>query len=209
MLLCALLSGVLSSPGVLSFSELSFITEPSDVTVLPKDPAVLDCQAHGQPPVTIKWLKNGVRLAESEHTQLLPNGSLYIPKTKHTEEESDEGFYQCLSQNRYGAILSQRSHLTIAREYEIWAAVQPGEHASSSGSWVITLKMGSRCQNQGWLFYFLASFGAFGGCRRLAVAVLFSTAHNRSINLIVRVSCPSKKVRNKLFMPVGGHCLWS
>ncbi|XP_034442893.1 protogenin B-like isoform X1 [Hippoglossus hippoglossus] len=99
---------------VVCFSELSFITEPSDVTALPKDPAVLDCQAHGQPPVTIRWLKNGVRLAESEHIQFLPNGSLYIPKIKHTKEDSDEGFYQCLSQNKYGAILSQRSRLTIA-----------------------------------------------------------------------------------------------
>ncbi|XP_026221651.1 protogenin B-like [Anabas testudineus] len=100
---------------VLCFSELSFITEPSDVTALPKGPAILDCQAHGQPPVTIKWLKNGHRLAESEHMQFLPNGSLYIPKIKDTKEESDEGFYQCLSQNKYGAILSQRSRLTIAR----------------------------------------------------------------------------------------------
>ncbi|TMS05709.1 Protogenin A [Larimichthys crocea] len=100
---------------VLCFSELSFITEPSDVTALPKEAAVLDCQAHGQPPVTIKWLKNGVHLAESEHMQFLPNGSLYIPKIKHTKEESDEGFYQCLSKNKYGAILSQRSRLTIAK----------------------------------------------------------------------------------------------
>ncbi|XP_049577998.1 protogenin B [Syngnathus scovelli] len=109
-----ILVSFLHSPSVLCFSELSFITEPSDVTVLPKDPAVLDCQAHGQPPVTIKWLKNGVHLAESEHIQLLPNGSLYIPKIKHTKEESDEGFYQCLSKNKFGAILSQRSRLTIA-----------------------------------------------------------------------------------------------
>lgn len=117
-----LLTDTLSSssstlPGVLSFSELSFITEPSDVTAAPQGRAVLDCQAHGQPPVTIRWLKNGVRLAESEHLHFLPNGSLYIPKIKHTKEESDEGFYQCLSQNRYGAILSQRSRLTIASEY--------------------------------------------------------------------------------------------
>uniref|UniRef100_A0A3Q3QDL9 Protogenin n=1 Tax=Monopterus albus TaxID=43700 RepID=A0A3Q3QDL9_MONAL len=104
---------------VLCFSELSFITEPSDVTVLQKDPVVLDCQAHGEPPVTIKWLKNGLRLAESKHIQFLPNGSLYIPKIKHTKEDSDEGFYQCLSQNKYGAILSQRSHLTIASVSEV------------------------------------------------------------------------------------------
>ncbi|KAM4572442.1 LOW QUALITY PROTEIN: protogenin B-like [Odontesthes bonariensis] len=117
---------------VLCFSELSFITEPSDVTVLPKDPAVLDCQAHGQPPVTIKWLKNGVRLAESEHLQFLPNGSLYIPKIKHTKEDSDEGFYQCLSQNRYGAILSQRSRLTIARISEF--VLHPLPMVASQGS---------------------------------------------------------------------------
>lgn len=107
-------------PGVLCFSELSFITEPSDMTVPPEEPAVLDCQAHGQPPVTIKWLKDGVRLVESEHVRFLPNGSLYIPKIKQTEEESAEGFYQCLSQNKYGAILSQRSRLTIARKCGGW-----------------------------------------------------------------------------------------
>lgn len=139
--------------GVLSFSELSFITEPSDVTVLPKDPAILDCQAHGLPPVTIKWLKNGVKLAESEHIHFLPNGSLYIPKIKHTKEDSDEGFYQCLSQNKYGAILSQRSHLTIASEYGVqsdaridWFGTRmtsgltcQQSSTSMAGSWIIEL----------------------------------------------------------------------
>lgn len=141
------------------------------MTALPQDHAVLDCQAHGQPPVTIRWLKNGVRLAESEHIQFLPNGSLYIPKIKHTKEESDEGFYQCLSQNKYGAILSQRSHLTIASKYgapggvirtlllsftagdpstdgfklaihTLWC-LQAGIRMASSR--VINLEMGSRC----------------------------------------------------------------
>ncbi|KAM3869677.1 protogenin B-like [Diretmus argenteus] len=118
---------------VFSFSELSFITEPGDVTVIPKDPAVLDCQAHGQPPVTIRWLKDGVRLAESEHIHFLPNGSLYIPKVKHAnKEDSDEGFYQCLSQNRYGAILSQRSRLTIASISQF--VVHPVPMAVTEGS---------------------------------------------------------------------------
>ncbi|XP_077451622.1 protogenin B-like isoform X1 [Stigmatopora argus] len=122
----------LHSPNVLCFSELSFITEPSDVTVLPKEPALLDCQAHGQPPVTIKWLKNGVALAESEHMKLLPNGSLYIPKIKHTKEESDEGFYQCLSKNKFGAILSQRSRLTIASMSEFLLHPLPMEVTTGS-----------------------------------------------------------------------------
>ncbi|KAM9529150.1 protogenin B-like [Salvelinus alpinus] len=100
--------------GVLCFSELSFIIEPSDITVIPKDPVVLDCVAHGQPPIVIRWLRNGVRLAESERLQFLSNGSLYIPEVRGDGEGSDGGFYQCLSQNKYGAILSQRSRLIIA-----------------------------------------------------------------------------------------------
>ncbi|XP_037109388.1 protogenin B-like [Syngnathus acus] len=127
-----ILVSFLHSPSVLCFSELSFITEPSDVTVLPEDPAVMDCQAHGQPPVTIKWLKNGVHLAESEHIQLLPNGSLYIPKIKHSKEESDEGFYQCLSKNKFGAILSQRSRLTIASISEFLFHPLPTEVTAGS-----------------------------------------------------------------------------
>uniref|UniRef100_A0A673WNR2 Protogenin n=1 Tax=Salmo trutta TaxID=8032 RepID=A0A673WNR2_SALTR len=98
---------------VFCFSELSFITEPSDVVVITRDPVVLDCVAHGQPPITIRWLRNGVRVTESGRLQILSNGSLYIPEVRRDGEESDKGFYQCLSQNRYGAILSQRSRLTI------------------------------------------------------------------------------------------------
>uniref|UniRef100_A0A8C7HGN1 Protogenin n=1 Tax=Oncorhynchus kisutch TaxID=8019 RepID=A0A8C7HGN1_ONCKI len=101
-------------PGVFCFSELSFIIEPSDITVISKDPVVLDCVAHGQPPIIIRWLRNGVRLAESERLQFLSNGSLYILEARRDGEGSDGGFYQCLSQNKYGAILSQRSRLTIA-----------------------------------------------------------------------------------------------
>uniref|UniRef100_A0A673ZYC9 Protogenin n=1 Tax=Salmo trutta TaxID=8032 RepID=A0A673ZYC9_SALTR len=100
--------------GVFCFSELSFIIVPSDITVIPKDPVVLDCVAHGQPPIVIRWLRNGVRLAESERYQFLSNGSLYILEVRRDGEGSDGGFYQCLSQNKYGAILSQRARLTIA-----------------------------------------------------------------------------------------------
>ncbi|XP_071271847.1 protogenin B-like [Salvelinus alpinus] len=110
-LLCFVLFIQLS--GVFCFSELSFITEPSDVVVITRDPVILDCVAHGQPPITIRWLRNGVRVTESTRLQILANGSLYIPEVRRDGPESDKGFYQCLSQNRYGAILSQRSRLTI------------------------------------------------------------------------------------------------
>uniref|UniRef100_A0AAZ3PDC8 Protogenin B n=1 Tax=Oncorhynchus tshawytscha TaxID=74940 RepID=A0AAZ3PDC8_ONCTS len=92
-------------------NELYFL---NCIVMISKDPVVLDCVAHGQPPIVIRWLRNGVRLAESERLQFLSNGSLYILEARRDGEGSDGGFYQCLSQNKYGAILSQRSRLTIA-----------------------------------------------------------------------------------------------
>lgn len=111
--LCFLLFSL--SPGVFCFSELFFIKEPRDVTVMRRDSVILDCQAHGESPIDVRWLKNGVSVAQSERVYLLSNGSLYISEVESRRgDKSDEGLYQCLAQNKYGAILSQKARLTIA-----------------------------------------------------------------------------------------------
>lgn len=105
------------SAGVLCFSELFFIKEPHDVTAMRKDAVILDCQAHGEAPIDVRWFKNGVKVMESERVYLLSNGSLYISEVESRRaDKSDEGFYQCLAHNKYGAILSQKARLTIASE---------------------------------------------------------------------------------------------
>uniref|UniRef100_H0WS39 Protogenin n=1 Tax=Otolemur garnettii TaxID=30611 RepID=H0WS39_OTOGA len=116
MLLGALLLLLLGPlPGVWCFSELYFIKEPQDVTVTRKDPVILDCQAHGEVPIKVTWLKNGAKVSESKRIQVLSNGSLYISEVEGRRgEQSDEGFYQCLAMNKYGAILSQKAHLTLS-----------------------------------------------------------------------------------------------
>lgn len=91
--------------------------EPHDVTVIRRDAVVLDCQAHGEAPIAIRWLKNRVKLIETEHIHQLTNGSLYISEPGSRKDKSDEGFYQCLAQNKYGSILSQRARLTIASKF--------------------------------------------------------------------------------------------
>ncbi|XP_058624116.1 protogenin B [Onychostoma macrolepis] len=101
---------VLSFTGVFSFSELSFTIEPKDVTAFEGERVILDCQAQGESPIGVRWRKNGVPLHESGRVRVLSNGSLCISSSA----QSDEGFYQCLAQNRYGAVLSQRSRLTIS-----------------------------------------------------------------------------------------------
>ncbi|KAM3625132.1 uncharacterized protein V6R79_007308 [Siganus canaliculatus] len=101
--------------GVLCFSELFFIKEPHDVTVMRRDAVILDCQAHGESPIDVRWLKNGVRVEENDRVYSLSNGSLYISEVESRRgDKSDEGLYQCLAQNKYGAILSQKARLTIA-----------------------------------------------------------------------------------------------
>lgn len=106
--------------GAWCFSELFFVKEPQDVTVSRKDPVVLDCQARGEAPVTITWLKNGGKVSENERIYTLSNGSLYISEVEGKKGElSDEGFYQCLALNKYGAILSQKSHLTLASKSQL------------------------------------------------------------------------------------------
>lgn len=118
---CTSLTVLLSlSTGVLCFSELFFIKEPHDVTVMRKEAVILDCQARGEAPIDVRWLKNGVKVVENERVYLLANGSLYISEVESRRgDKSDEGFYQCLAQNKYGAILSQKAHLTIASECHI------------------------------------------------------------------------------------------
>lgn len=94
--------------------------EPQDVTVSRKDPVVLDCQARGEAPITITWLKNGGKVSENERIYTLSNGSLYISEVEGKKGElSDEGFYQCLALNKHGAILSQKSHLTLASKSQL------------------------------------------------------------------------------------------
>uniref|UniRef100_A0ABI7YEC3 Ig-like domain-containing protein n=1 Tax=Felis catus TaxID=9685 RepID=A0ABI7YEC3_FELCA len=127
MLLRALLLLLLlgSGPGVWCFSELFFIKEPQDVTVTRKDPVVLDCQAHGEVPIKVTWLKNGAKVSENKRIQVLSNGSLYISEVEGKRgEQSDEGFYQCLAVNKYGAILSQKAHLTLSM---LWKMFHPQE----------------------------------------------------------------------------------
>lgn len=80
-----------------------------------RDSVTLECQAHGESPIDVRWLKNGVSLVESERVYLLSNGSLYISEVESRRgDKSDEGLFQCLAQNKYGAILSQKARLTIA-----------------------------------------------------------------------------------------------
>ncbi|XP_029951024.1 protogenin A [Salarias fasciatus] len=130
LLVCAVF---LPISGVLCFSELFFVKEPHDVTVMRKEAVILDCQARGEAPIDVRWLKNEVKVVENERVYRLSNGSLYIAEVESRRgDKSDEGLYQCLAQNKYGAILSQKARLTIASISSF--ALQPMSIVVTEGS---------------------------------------------------------------------------
>ncbi|XP_042331554.1 protogenin [Sceloporus undulatus] len=108
-------------PGICCFSDLFFVKEPQDVTVARKNSVVLECQARGEAPITVTWLRNGAKVLEDKRVYTLPNGSLYISEVESRRGggdgdtlQADEGSYQCLALNKYGAILSHKAHLALA-----------------------------------------------------------------------------------------------
>uniref|UniRef100_A0A8D2CU99 Contactin-5 n=1 Tax=Sciurus vulgaris TaxID=55149 RepID=A0A8D2CU99_SCIVU len=58
-----------------------------------------ECKATGKPRPTYRWLKNGVPLLPQSRVDMV-NGVLMI----HNVNQSDAGMYQCLAENKYGAI---------------------------------------------------------------------------------------------------------
>ncbi|XP_007936297.1 contactin-5 [Orycteropus afer afer] len=58
-----------------------------------------ECKATGKPRPIYRWLKNGVPLLPQSRVEMV-NGVLMI----HNVNQSDAGMYQCLAENKYGAI---------------------------------------------------------------------------------------------------------
>ena len=63
-------------------------------------PAWLPCDAVGQPPPTIQWLKDGVDVSGEERYHILPNGTLYIAEL----HLNDSGVFQCVASNDGGLV---------------------------------------------------------------------------------------------------------
>ncbi|KAG7471163.1 hypothetical protein MATL_G00121490 [Megalops atlanticus] len=60
-----------------------------------------ECKATGKPRPTYRWLRNGAPLSPQKRVELV-NGELLIRGV----QQSDSGMYQCIAENKYGAIYS-------------------------------------------------------------------------------------------------------
>uniref|UniRef100_A0A8C2D5W4 Contactin-5 n=1 Tax=Cyprinus carpio TaxID=7962 RepID=A0A8C2D5W4_CYPCA len=60
-----------------------------------------ECRATGKPRPTYRWLRNGEPLNSQSRVEMV-NGELII----HRLQQTDSGMYQCIAENKYGAIYS-------------------------------------------------------------------------------------------------------
>ncbi|KFP01647.1 Hemicentin-1, partial [Calypte anna] len=78
-----------------------FTIEPVETVIEAGASAVLNCQAHGEPPPTIKWSQQGHPVVGNERMTVLSNGSLRIVAA----QREDTAQYECVASNLMGSVL--------------------------------------------------------------------------------------------------------
>ena len=95
-----------------------FNQQPKDTIIQSVNQMIL-CEAKGQSPLKITWLKNE-QLLDIKKLQYLSKsqkGSLTIYNTQRTR---DEGKYRCIVQNQFGTVLSESAWITFPCKYMIF-----------------------------------------------------------------------------------------
>ncbi|KFP43613.1 Hemicentin-1, partial [Chlamydotis macqueenii] len=75
--------------------------EPVETVIEAGATAMLNCQAHGEPPPTIKWSRQGHPVVSDERVTVLSNGSLRIVAA----QKDDTSEYECVARNLMGSVL--------------------------------------------------------------------------------------------------------
>uniref|UniRef100_A0A8C3J6R6 Hemicentin-1 n=1 Tax=Calidris pygmaea TaxID=425635 RepID=A0A8C3J6R6_9CHAR len=77
------------------------IVEPVETVIEAGATAMLNCQANGEPPPTIRWSRQGHPVVSSERVTVLSNGSLRIVAA----QKEDTSEYECVARNLMGSVL--------------------------------------------------------------------------------------------------------
>ena len=105
-----------------------FFIQPKDVVYVSREKSVhrlshakvsrkekeftfFECAASGNPQVKYKWFKDNKELSSASNLRYtLSNGRFII---SHPHESDDSGYYQCVAENKFGAILSNPVQLSF------------------------------------------------------------------------------------------------
>ncbi|KAK2509082.1 hypothetical protein MC885_003518 [Smutsia gigantea] len=96
-----------------------FVQHPQSISRPAGTTAMFTCQAQGEPPPHVTWLKNGQVLGPGGHVRLR-NNNRHVTLTISGIGPEDEAIYQCVAENSAGS--SQAS----ARLTVLWAEGLPG-----------------------------------------------------------------------------------
>ncbi|TWW66867.1 DCC Tumor suppressor protein [Takifugu flavidus] len=106
-------------PQFLNYPTNTFAYESTDIE--------LECAVTGNPPPTVRWVKNGEEVIPSDYFQIVDGSNLQILGLV----KSDEGFYQCVAENSAGS--SQAMAQLLLREPEATPTrYSPAQKALSS-----------------------------------------------------------------------------
>ncbi|XP_053450355.1 roundabout homolog 4 isoform X2 [Nycticebus coucang] len=109
--------------GMAQDSPPQILVHPQDQLLQGSGPARMSCRASGQPPPTIRWLRNGqpLSMVPPDPHHLLPDGTLLLlrpPTQGHAHDDQalpkDLGIYTCEASNRLGTAVSQGARLSVA-----------------------------------------------------------------------------------------------
>jgi len=88
----------------------TFTLQPLDVGPLFSGArGILQCTASGTAPISYKWLKDGQPI---ERPGAASGGGVHL--IGQADRFGDAGGYQCVAENRLGAVLSSQAQLTVA-----------------------------------------------------------------------------------------------
>ncbi|KAK4820389.1 hypothetical protein QYF61_025563 [Mycteria americana] len=95
-------AGVVERSLTLTLQSPPVITvEPVETVIEAGATAMLNCQANGEPPPTIRWSRQGHPVASDERMTVLSNGSLRIVAA----QKEDTSEYECVARNLMGSVL--------------------------------------------------------------------------------------------------------
>uniref|UniRef100_A0A3Q3N5T1 Contactin-3 n=1 Tax=Labrus bergylta TaxID=56723 RepID=A0A3Q3N5T1_9LABR len=87
-----------------------FLNYPTNTYAYESTDIELECAVTGNPPPTVRWIKNGEEVIPSDYFQIVDGSNLQILGLV----KSDEGFYQCVAENSAGS--SQAMAQLLLRE---------------------------------------------------------------------------------------------
>uniref|UniRef100_A0A4W6F6H8 DCC netrin 1 receptor n=1 Tax=Lates calcarifer TaxID=8187 RepID=A0A4W6F6H8_LATCA len=76
-----------------------FLNYPTNTYAYESTDIELECAVTGNPPPTVRWMKNGEEVIPSDYFQIVDGSNLQILGLV----KSDEGFYQCVAENSAGS----------------------------------------------------------------------------------------------------------